>query len=207
MDLGARRGRERRMHHDGSLRGEEAGIGLVDGDIIGGQAISGKAPRDVGAGENLVRQRVLPARPQGTVDDPAVRTTGVEPARDEQQLFLGEPLGLAPQLVSAAEKRDVAWMFEIGEPDDPVEPVRRTHHVPEIEPLEPEDALSSAGQLPQGSRAHGADADDDCIEMLHRLWSKSSSSAIDLTSGAARARATRQSGVIRLPLGAPRRLC
>src|SRR5687768_7264483 len=96
---------------------------------------------------------------------------GVEAARDEKQLLARLSLGLAPELVGAAEQRDVARMLEIGDPDDPVPSVRRPHHVPEIEPLEPEDALSSAGELPQGRRTHGADADDDRIEMLHALWS------------------------------------
>jgi hypothetical protein len=58
-------------------------------------------------------------------------------------------------------------VLEIGETDDPVQAVRGAHAVTEIVSLDPEHLLASAGQVPQCSRAHAADADHEGVEGFH----------------------------------------
>ena len=76
-------------------------------------------------------------------------------------------LDLAPELVGAAQQRDVGWMLPVREPDDAVRAVRRSLIVRNVELLEPKHAQSAVGELVDGGTAHPADSDHDDVVARH----------------------------------------
>ena len=113
-----------------------------------------------------MRQVVVGAREQHALVDPLA---ALDDPRDVEQLLAGLALELAPELVCASQQRDVVGMLEVGEPDDPGEPVRGALLVRHVETLEPEDALAAPGKVIQRRAAHASDPDDDnVVALAHR---------------------------------------
>ena len=75
----------------------------------------------------------------------------------------GAALELAPELVGAAEQRDVVRVLVVGEADDPRLAVHRPALVDEAELLEPEHAAAAAREVVQRGAAHRPDAGDDRV--------------------------------------------
>ena len=79
-----------------------------------------KARSDVGTRQDLVLDAVGSARAKNAVEDLGAALD--DPGRVQQPLA-GVALELVPELVRAAQQWDVVGMLEVGEPDDPREPV------------------------------------------------------------------------------------
>ena len=82
--------------------------------------IRGEAPPNLAPVERLVWNFVLVAGTQRTLEDPGSALDG---AGDVQELLPGPALELSPKLVSAPHQRHVRRVLEVGEPDDPRDPV------------------------------------------------------------------------------------
>jgi hypothetical protein len=163
MDHGAGGNGERQMRQDRPLRRDEAAIALKYRLVPRRQPIARKAPMRLGGIEKLMLQSMFPARRKRPLDDAAPLRPGIDRPGDEEQWLARQPLRLAPKFIGAAEQRHIGRMLEIGEADDPVQPMRRPHPMPDIKPLDPEHPQPPPRQLPAGSRAHAAEADDDDV--------------------------------------------
>jgi len=122
------------------------------------------ASAELAAVDRLVRDAVIGAGAKRAVVDPLA---GLHDPRDVEQLFASLRFEVAPQLVCAADERDVARVLEVREPDDAGSPVRRAHVVGYVVALDPEHALASAGEMVEGSTPHPADSDHDDVVPLH----------------------------------------
>ena len=153
------------VRDDAALRDDEAAVGLMHDVHRRRQAICGKAlarPRLRSAPRARMscsaHERRTPSRiAVAALDDPG----------DVEELLAGLGLELAPQLVGAPQQRHVVGVLEVGEPDDPRQPVRRAVLVEQVEALEPEDALSAPGEVVERGASHPADSDDDDVVPLH----------------------------------------
>ena len=76
-------------------------------------------------------------------------------------------LELAPELIGAPDEGHVRRVLEVGEPDDPRDPVRGAELVRDVEPLDTEHALPAAREVIQRRAPHPADSDDDDVVALH----------------------------------------
>jgi hypothetical protein len=105
---------------DAALRHDEPAVRLVDDVHLRRQLERREASRDLGSIQHLVLDVVRLARAQDALEDLGAALD--DPGR-VQQLLAGVVLELVPELVRAAQQRDVVGMLEVGEPDDPRQPV------------------------------------------------------------------------------------
>ena len=85
-----------------------------------------------------------------------------------EELLADLVLELAPQLVRAADERDVGRVLEVRETDDPRDSVRRPEVVRHLEALDAEHALAPPGQVVERGAPHSSDSDHDRVVPLHR---------------------------------------
>ena len=111
-----------------------------------------------------MREVVLGARAEHAVEDPLA---ALDDARHVEELLAGLALELAPELVRAPEQGHVVGVLEVREADDPGQAVGGALVVEDVEALEPEDALSAAGEVVERRASHPADSDDDDVVPLH----------------------------------------
>ena len=152
------------MGDDRSLRQHEARVGLVNELPVGRQRVRRKAACDLAAVEHLVWEVVLGARAEYAFEDPVA---ALDRTRHVEELLSGLVLELAPELVRAPEQGHVVRVLEVREADDPREAVGRALVVEDVEALEPEHALSAAGEVVERRASHPADSDDDDVVPLH----------------------------------------
>ncbi len=108
---------------------------------------------------------MIRARAEDTVVD---QLAAFDDAGHVEELLAGFPLEFAPQLVRAPKERDVVGVLEVGEPDDPGEPVRGALLVEDVEALEPEHPLPAPGEVVEGRAPHSPDPDDhDVVALGH----------------------------------------
>jgi hypothetical protein len=105
---------------DAALGHDESAVRLVDDLHLRRQVERGEASRDVDPVQHLVLDVMRLTRAQDALEDLGAALD--DPGR-VQQLLAGVVLELVPELVRAAQQRDVVGMLEVGEPDDPREPV------------------------------------------------------------------------------------
>src|SRR5262245_16273574 len=117
-----------------------------------------------GAIERLVRKVEPAAGFQRPANWTAVGRTGIDASGCDQQHLSRELFELTPELVRAAEERDVCGIFPIGETNDPGQAVRRAEFVRDFELLEPENAKPSPRKVKQSRASHAADAEHDRVE-------------------------------------------
>ena len=98
-----------------------------------------------------------PRRIERAGDERAVGRTDLGDAGDMQQRPGGFDLELAPQLIGAAHQRHIGRMLEIGEADDAGLAMRRAAIVVRRETIEPEHALTAAGQMIERGASHDAE--------------------------------------------------
>ena len=154
-----RRGARRR-----TPRGQEAGIGLVDGHEASSRRKPGKRAA-VAAGESSSSQarpcwRALAATPATT------RASGAPTFRPpviRSSCPAAVGLKIAPQSVGPLDERDVLRGLVVGLPDDPAAAVRSPLGVAAGKGVEAEHPLAPPGDVVGGGAAHAAETKDDGV--------------------------------------------
>ena len=119
----AARKRRRHMRDDRAFRQEKTPVRLKDRDDVAGQVISREPCRELSGVEYIAREPELRTRFERPGDWPAACEACVDAAPDDEQLFAGMTFQLPPERVGAAEQRDVAVMFPVGQTDDSSQPM------------------------------------------------------------------------------------
>ena len=92
-------------------------------------------------------EAVLLGRRDRAGDELGIAAAEIDAAGDMQELLAGLALEVGPQLVRAAEERDVAGVLGVDQADHPRQPVVRALVVRGAEAVEAEDLHAAAGDI------------------------------------------------------------
>src|SRR5437867_9016636 len=139
--------RETQMRFDRAFRREPTRLRVGDADPVRADIEDRIASPELRVVDELVSETVSPSARERSRHELAVRRTHVQAAGLREQRLSAVALELAPQLPGALEQRHIAWVFVVGEPDDPRQAAERRERVAAREAIESEDSLSALREV------------------------------------------------------------
>src|SRR5688572_22968821 len=139
-----------------SLGLEESPVRLEYGAVLVRQPVAGKTFVQFRASQEFMAESMNTARLQRTLNHTGPDWTGVDRPSHVQQVFAGVLLQFPPQSEGSAQQWDVARMFEVRQPDDSGEAVRRSTIVPGLELLDGDHRKPALCQVVRDRASHAA---------------------------------------------------